>query len=52
MGSNDDGTVTITEAEYTRLLVAEKWLNCLEAAGVDNWDGWDYAKEMMDEADA
>lgn len=40
-------TVTITEEEYTRLIMAERWLNCLEAAGVDNWDGWDYAREMM-----
>lgn len=28
------------------------WLDCLEAAGVDNWDGCDVAYEMMgDEED-
>jgi len=27
----------------------ELFLNCLEASGVDNWDGFDYAHEMMDE---
>lgn len=26
-----------------------KFLRCLEASGVDNWDGFDYAHEMMDE---
>jgi hypothetical protein len=25
------------------------WLNCLEAAGVDNWVGFDFAKEIMAE---
>lgn len=24
----------------------EKVLNCLEAAGVDSWDGYDEAREM------
>ena len=23
------------------------WLNCLETAGVDNWDGIDYAYDLM-----
>lgn len=27
----------------------ERFLECLEACGVDNWDGIDYAFEMMDE---
>ena len=27
----------------------ELFLNCLEAAGVDNWDGFDYAHDMMEE---
>ena len=29
----------------------DKFLGCLEAAGVDNWDGFDYAHEMMSERD-
>jgi len=24
-----------------------RFLDCLQAAGVDNWDGYDYAHEMM-----
>ena len=27
----------------------ELFLNCLEACGVDNWDGFDFAHELMDE---
>lgn len=26
-----------------------EWLRCLESAGVDNWDGVDYAYEMFNE---
>lgn len=26
------------------------WLQCLEAAGVDNWDGCEYAQEQFEEA--
>ena len=26
------------------------WLQCLEDAGVDNWSGIDYAKELYNEA--
>ena len=42
-------TVTITRKEYLRLLEASSWLSCLEAAGVDNWDGYDDTREMMEE---
>lgn len=42
-------TVTITRKEYDRLVKDSEWLSCLEAAGVDNWEGYDYAIEMMHE---
>ena len=35
--------VTITRNEYEELLDYEEYLECLEAAGVDNWEGYDYA---------
>lgn len=41
--------VTITKAEYRRLIKLEKWLDCLEAAGVDNWEGYDHAQELSQE---
>lgn len=25
------------------------WLNCLECAGVDNWNGWEYALDIYNE---
>ncbi len=41
--------VIITESECIRLENSEDFLNCLQAAGVDNWDGYEYAQEMMEE---
>ena len=38
--------VTITRKEYEELLDCKEYLECLEAAGVDNWEGYDYAMEM------
>ncbi|AEZ50844.1 hypothetical protein DC1_00026 [Burkholderia phage DC1] len=35
--------VTITRDEYDSLLTRSRWLECLEAAGVDNWEGIDEA---------
>lgn len=40
-------SVTIPIERYDELVAAEEFLQALEAAGVDNWDGYDYAKEMM-----
>ncbi len=44
-------TVTIPEIEYKMLLRDRAWLQALEAAGVDNWDGMDIASEMMNDTD-
>lgn len=40
-----NNTVTITEDEYKSLLDDAFWRTCLEHAGVDNWDGFDWAME-------
>ena len=38
---------TLVDKGYLELLENNsEWLQCLEGAGVDNWDGIDYAKEM------
>ena len=42
-------TVTISKKEYDELCARDECLACLEAAGVDNWDGYDYAVEQRDE---
>ena len=39
--------VTIPKAEYERLLKSVEWLECLEAAGVDNWSGLDEARAIL-----
>ena len=43
--------VTITKKEYDSLTKDSDWLGYLEAAGVDNWQGYEYAIEMRDEAE-
>lgn len=41
-------TVTIPRDEYEELLASAGWLDALEAAGVDNWDGIDFAREILE----
>jgi hypothetical protein len=41
--------VTITKREYERLTEAENKLECLYAAGVDNWIGYSEAMSMLNE---
>ncbi|GAV11471.1 hypothetical protein [Paenibacillus sp. NAIST15-1] len=41
--------VSITKAEYESLLDDSNKLGCLEAYGVDNWQGYSYAMEMYEE---
>jgi hypothetical protein len=43
----DDEKVTITKAEYDSLKDDADWLTCLEAAGVDNWDGYEVARDIQ-----
>lgn len=42
-------TVTITQREYDDLLEDSLWLSALESAGVDNWGGWDTARDLYNE---
>lgn len=39
----------IKESEYRQLIEAREWLECLEEAGVDNWEGYDYAAGILRE---
>jgi len=44
--------VRVTVEEYKQLVDKSVWLGCLEAAGVDNWEGYGYARELLaDDAD-
>lgn len=40
---------TINEEKYQKLLARIDWLNALEAAGVDNWNGCEVASEILEE---
>lgn len=40
---------TITLEEYIHLKERSDWLYALEAAGVDNWGGYDYARELLNQ---
>lgn len=42
-------TVELTISEYEQLLSDSQWLSYLEAAGVDNWQGFDEARKMMED---
>jgi hypothetical protein len=40
-------TVTISKKEYDKLKENTDFLECLEACGVDNWNGYSHAQDMM-----
>lgn len=42
-------TVTITKKRYDELCEMALKLEALEQTGVDNWNGYDYAMEILDE---
>lgn len=42
-------TVTIPQEEFDEMVDRLTWLDALEAAGVDNWDGHDIALELFHE---
>lgn len=49
--SQQEKMVTITEAEYDKLSEDSRFLCALQNAGVDNWDGYEVAQEMIEEWD-
>lgn len=36
--------------EYLKAKENEEWIECLNAAGVDNWDGYDEAQKLLKES--
>ena len=49
MKMTNTSMVEITEDHYERLLDSEETLAALEAAGVDNWQGYDDAMDILRE---
>ena len=43
-------TVTISKSEYQRLKDDQEFLECLSAAGVDNWEGYTVAVQEYAES--
>lgn len=39
--------ISIEKEEYDQLLEDQRFLRCLERAGVDNWEGYDIAHEYF-----
>ena len=44
-----DSTITISTKEYEDLLEDSKFLDALRQAGVDNWEGYSFAQDLLDE---
>lgn len=49
MSEEKTKAVTLTQEEYAKLFDRVMWLDALEAAGVDNWEGFDEAREIYKE---
>lgn len=41
--------ISIPEEEYKQMVQDIKFLDALRAAGVDNWSGYDYALDILEE---
>jgi len=47
----DDEMISITKIEYEELHKCRDKLFALESAGVDNWEGYDIAIDILEERD-
>lgn len=47
-GDGGDGESVKLRARIAELEARDAWLSALEAAGVDNWEGWDHAVELSE----
>lgn len=43
----NEETITITKKEYDSLKEDAEFMRALEAAGVDNWEGYSIAQDMI-----
>lgn len=49
MKDKNEDRILIEKLEYEKLLEAQKILCCSEAAGVDCWEGYEYALENIED---
>ena len=45
--TDNEEMITIPKRIYDKLVDDSDWLAALESAGVDNWEGFDYAQEIF-----
>lgn len=45
----DKVMVQITEEQFNDFMDNQIWIDSLEEAGVDNWEGYDYARGLYQE---
>lgn len=45
----EEEMITITKKEYDGLVHDSNWYQALEEAGIDNWHGWDLAREIYED---
>lgn len=43
-----DGYIAVPDSEYERLVERDDFLTALEAAGVDNWEGYSAAYRILE----
>lgn len=48
---DDPDNVILPRKKYEELLEDQRWLRALEAAGVDNWVGFEEAQELLEDWD-
>lgn len=46
---NNEDEVIMSRAEFDEMYLDQIKLRCLENAGVDNWDGYSFAMELLAE---
>ena len=46
---DEDGNVTIPQELYEGLIEESRFLDALRAAGVDNWEGYSDAQDLMED---
>lgn len=50
LSKNDRGSILIADLIH-RMDSRLRFLNCLEIAGIDSWDGFDYAQQLYCEGE-
>lgn len=50
--TKEPATITISKKFFEKLVEDSDFLDCLQACGVDNWEGYSLARQMYNENEA